>query len=217
VPVEQNAADALRSEIGADGTVLTQTVPASFPALNPQLVDPIAVRALALKLRPEVLSARLTADAAIRSARAGGFPAITVAGGDLTGTDSGVPINAPTVNASLTLPLSRAAHDKVAISVAKAAEARSKAIAVERQITLDAAATARTLGAAQRAAAAMSRARQSAAAELNATEIGYRGGASSSLELTNALSTYVQAVVDELSAIYDFEKARAQLDIEVGR
>ena len=184
------------------------------------MLDPRPSSRWQRKLRPEIASARLTAlaaQAAVGSAKAAGFPTLTVGAGYLVGTDSGVPVNAPTINANLIFPLGPGARDRIAIAAAKAVEAKAKTVSVERQIVLDVAASSRTLGASQRAAAATTRARQSADAELHATEIGYRDGASSSLEVASARSTYAQAVVDELSALYDLEKARAKLDVEVGR
>ena len=219
VALDQNASDALAVETGVPADALQSTVATTFVAINPALTNAAAVAELARARRPEIASARLTtqaADAGVRSARAAGFPLVTVNGGYMLGTDSGVPINAPTVGASVTIPLSNAAHQRVAIAAAKAAEARANATAVERSIVLAAEASARTLGAADRAAAATTRARSSADAELRATELGYRNGASSSLDVTTARATYVQAVVDEISARYDLEKARATLAIEVG-
>jgi outer membrane protein TolC len=220
VAADQNATEALRVETNAAAGTLETTVPGDAPPLGPALLDPQAVVTMARALRPEIASARLTAEAAqaaVASARAAGFPALTVSGGYVVGSDAGAPVSAPTINANLTLPLGPGAHDRVAIAAAKAVEAKAKADAIERQIVLDVAASARTLGAAQRAAEAMSRARQAAEAEVRATETGYRNGASSSLELATARTTYAQAVVDELSAQYDFEKARATLEVEAGR
>ena len=216
---DANASEALAAETGIAVASLTATLPQTPSPVNPALTDPAAVVALARAQRPEVRSARLTAqaaDAAVRSARSAGFPAIVVTGGFVTGTDSGVPINAPTIGANVTIPLSGANRDRVGIAAAKATEARAKAVAVERAVVLDAASSARTLGAAERAAAATTRGRDAAATALNATELGYRNGASSSLDVTTARATYAQAVVDELSARYDVEKARATLAVEVG-
>jgi CzcA family heavy metal efflux pump len=218
--MQENANEALVVETGFSAQALAAVTAAPLPVVNPALLDPHTVTSLAAKLRPEIVSANLMADAAqaaVSSAKAAGFPALTVTGGYATGTDSGVPVNAPSINANLTLPLGPAPHDRIAIAAAKATEARAKAASIERQILLDVAASARTLGASQRSAAASTRARQSAEAELTATEVGYRNGASSSLELTSARSGYTQAVIDELSARYDLEKARATLDVEVGR
>ncbi len=214
-----NAGEALRVETGLGEDVLSPTAETDFPAVDTRLTDPITAVARARATRPELRSAALAieaARAAVRSARAAGFPTLTVSGGYLVGTDSGVPIGAPTLNAALTIPFSRANRNRVAAAGARAIEAQSKAAGVERQIALAVAASARTLGASQRAAVATTRARQSAEAERRATELGYRNGASSSLELTTARATYSQAVIDELSARYDLEKARVTLDIEVG-
>jgi CzcA family heavy metal efflux pump len=217
---DQNATEALRVETGVAAATLETTASTTPSTVNPLLLDPEAVSDLARRLRPEIASARLSAQAAaaaVQGARAGTFPALTVGGGYVTGTDSGVPINAPSINANLTIPLGGGGHSRVDQAAARAAEAVAKADAVERQIVLDAAASSRTLGASQRAEEAMTRARVAAYAELQATETGYRNGASSSLELASARATYAQAIVDELSAVYDVEKARATLDVEVGR
>ena len=216
---DENATEALRVETNATANALDTTVAGSLPPVAPALLNPQAAVAAARTLRPEIASARLTAEAAqaaVASARAAGFPALTVGAGYVVGTDSGVPVNAPEINANLTFPVGRA-HDRTAAAAAKALEAKAKADATERQIVLDVAASSRTLGALQRAAAAMTRARASAEAQLHATEIGYRNRASSSLEVATATSTYAQAVVDDLAARYDLEKARATLEVEVGR
>lgn len=215
-----NATAALQSETASANDALDATLPTDFPTLDPKLLDSASLIALARTTRPELLSARRAteaAQAAIRSARALGFPAVVVSGGYLVGTDSGVPINAPTINASLAIPFSSANKNKVGVAAARAVEARAKAAGVERLVTLNVAASARTLGATQRAAAATVRARASAQTQLRSTELGYRNGATTSLELLAARSTYTQAVVDEVSALYDLEKARNILNIEVGR
>jgi multidrug efflux pump subunit AcrB/outer membrane protein TolC len=217
---DANAADALSVECGTSVPALDATRPGVLAAVNPALTDPVQAATIARTLRPEIASARLSAaaaDAAVGSAKAASFPALTVSGGYLTGTDSGVPVNGPAINANLTIPLGSGTRDRVTLAAAKAAEAHAKAAGIERQIVLAASASARTLGAAQRAAAASARARGSAAAELRATETGYTNRASSSLEVTTARAAYVQAVVDELAAIYDLEKARAIMDVETGR
>ena len=89
VAADQNATEALRIETNVDAGTLTATVPQSPPPIVPALLDPQAVVALARTLRPEIASARLTADAAraaVSAAKAAGFPAITVSGGYVTGT-----------------------------------------------------------------------------------------------------------------------------------
>ena len=214
-----NAREALLVETATTEANVATTALGPLPPPRALLTNPVAAVALARRLRPEIASAELTiaaAQASIGAARASGFPSLTVGTGYQGGTDSDVPIGSPTVTASLSIPLSSGVHDRVTLEKAKAAEARAKAAAIERTITLDVAAAARTLAAAERSATASTQARQSAAEELRATELGYRNGASSSLEVTSARATYAQAVVDELSAIYDVAKARATLSIEVG-
>jgi CzcA family heavy metal efflux pump len=216
----QNAVEALRAETGVPVDVSSPTAAAVPVPIDAALLDPARMAERARAQRTEIASARLSAqaaEAAVGGARAATLPAITVGGGYLTGTDSGVPITAPTITANVTIPLGSAGHDRVALAVAKAAEARARADGIERQIVLDAAASARSLAGAQLAAAATTRARIATAAELHATDVGYKNRASSSLELTTARSAYAQAIVDELSARYDLEKARATLDVETGR
>ena len=217
---DANATAALEIETASPPGALVATVPTDFPSVDPKLLDPARLVELARTTRAELISARRTSDAAraaIVAARAAGFPTVTVSGGYLEGTDSGVPVHAPTINAAITIPISGVNGNKVAAANARAREARAKVAGIERQVTLDVAASARSLGATQRAAVATVRARASAEIQLRATELGYRSGATSSLELSGARSTYTQAVVDELSALYDLEKARNTLDIEVGR
>ncbi|MBV8263868.1 MAG: TolC family protein, partial [Candidatus Eremiobacteraeota bacterium] len=70
--------------------------------------------------------------------------------------------------------------------------------------------------AATRVEAASTSARQAAEEELNATQIGYRAGSTSSLERAAAGATYADARLAELSAIYDEELARATVELELG-
>lgn len=216
---DTNATEALRSETAAGDTALIATTESHFTASESPLTDPAIAVARARAMRPELRATKLAIDAAraaVRSTRATGFPILTVGGGYLVGTDGGVPVNAPSINAQFTLPLSGANRYRIAIAAAKVTEVQAKAIGVDRQIALDVAASARTLGASERAALATTRARQSADAERRALELGYRNGASSSLELESARASYAQTVLDELAARYDVEKARATLAIEVG-
>ena len=66
------------------------------------------------------------------------------------------------------------------------------------------------------AGAPSERAAQSAQAELHAVEFGYRNGVLSSLELSSARAAYTQARINELTALYDLEKAAQTLKVEVG-
>ena len=183
-------------------------------------VDAAAIGASALKLRAEVASADAGVSAALATrsaASAAGLPAIVASAGVASGTDSGVPIGGPSVNVSMTIPVGGASADKLHQQGAVVAEARAKSAAARRAVLLEVTATARSIGSLQRAAAASTRARIGADAELAATELGYRSGASSSFELASARDVDTQARIDELAAQYDLAKARATLQLEIGR
>ena len=214
---DQNATEALAVEANAKSSPLDRTVDQPLPAASD--IAPADAVARALANRADVRAARETtaaAQAAAAAARRGAFPALTVGAGYEKGVDSGVRIQGPTINVTLGIPLNGSARSQAAQKTAIVAQDVAKAQAQERQIALDVAAAARNLAAAQRATAASSQARQEAFTELQATDLGYRNGASSSLELANARDTYTQALVDELSSVYDELKARATLDLGVG-
>lgn len=99
----------------------------------------------------------------------------------------------------------------------KVAEARAKVEGVKRSVILEVGAAARDVGALRRAAEASTRGREAAEEELAATALGYRNGASSSLEVASAQTTYAQALVDESSALYDLAKGRLTLQLDEGR
>ena len=217
---DANATAALASETGVPVERLAVSGMAPVAASEPSLVDPSRALDRARANRPEIASARLLANAAsadIARARAGAFPGLVLGAGYLTGTDSGVPVNAPTVVASLTLPFGGGSSGRIAAADARALATRARAAGIERKIVTEVAAAVRTLAAAERANDAMLGERHAAQAELSATAIGYRNGISSSLELVAARSTYERAVVDELSSRYDLEKARATVRLELGQ
>jgi outer membrane protein TolC len=214
---DTNATEALRIETGAPQTAFTATTPA--PALDTTVLDPAAAVNRARLLRPELAAAGHTttaAQAAARAARRATLPAVTIGVGYAAGVDGGQHVGSPTLNVGLSLPLGGAARARADQASAVVAEQQAKAAALARSIDVTVAATARSLAATQRASAASSQARKQAEAQLTATQLGYRNGASSSLELTMARDVYTQAVVDELSALYDEARARATLALEVG-
>jgi outer membrane protein TolC len=213
---DQNSTEALVVEANAK-TPLDRTVDQQLPAASD--IAPADAVARALATRADVRAARETtaaAQAAAAAARRASFPALTVGAGYEKGVDGGVRIQGPTLNVTVGIPLNGAARSQVAQRTAIVAQDVAKAQAQERQIALDVAAAARNLAASQRATAASTQARQEAFNELQATDLGYRNGASSSLELANARDTYTQALVDELSSVYDELKARATLELGVG-
>jgi len=213
---DQNATEALVVEANVK-SLLDRTVDLPLPAASE--IAPADAVARALANRADVRAARETtaaAQAAAAAARRASFPAITIGAGYEKGVDGGVRIQGPTLNVTLGIPLNGSARSQVAQKTAIVAQDVAKAQAVERQIALDVAAAARNLAASQRATAASTHARQEAFNELQATDLGYRNGASSSLELANARDTYTQALVDELASVYDELKARATLELGVG-
>lgn len=215
-----NTREALRVETGASEAALAGTASGAPPMVPALAADPAAAVAAALRLRPEIAAAQSSLDAALgaaRSARIGLIPAITVASGYATGVDSGQRVAGRSVSAQVTVPLPFGPVALIDQANAVVAEAQSRLTAIKRGVALETAAAARTLLAADRAAAATLRARSAARQALNAIELGYRSGATSGLEVAEARSTYAQAQVDELSAVYDEALAAAVFDVEVGR
>jgi outer membrane protein TolC len=215
---DTNATEALRIETGAPATAFTATT-AAAPPDTPEL-DPATAVTRAHLLRPELAAAQhvtAAAQAAARAARRATLPAVTIGAGYASGIDGGQHVAAPTVNVTLNLPLSGAARARVSQADAIVAEDQAKAASTARTIDVEVAATARNLAATRRATAATTEARRQAEAQLAATQLGYRNGASSSLELSSARDVYTQAVVDELSAFYEEARARAILSLQVGQ
>jgi outer membrane protein TolC len=213
-----NATEALRIETGAPATAFTGTT-AAAPPDTPE-IDPATAVTRARLLRPELAAAQhvtAAAQASARAARRATLPAVTIGAGYAAGIDGGQHVASPTVNVTLNLPLSGAARARVSQADAIVAEDQAKAASTARAIDVEVAATARNLAATRRATAATTEARRQAEAQLAATQLGYRNGASSSLELSSARDVYTQAVVDELSAFYEEARARAILSLQVGQ
>ena len=213
---DANATEALQVECGSS-TSLDRTVDQPLP--DAQTIAPDAAVALARNNRADLRAAAETTAAARAAASAAHrqtFPAVTVGVGYTQGVDSGVKVHGPALNVSVGIPLNGATRALAAQRDAAVVETIAKQEAQQRQIALDVAAAARNLAASERATAAAMQARSQAQDELQATTLGYRNGASSSLELAAARDTYTQAVVDELSSVYDELKSRATLDLETG-
>ena len=212
---DQNATDALRVETGTQAA-LDRTVDLPVPAITPPGVD--AAVTLALARRADLRAASDQTASAQAAARAAHrvFPSLSAGVGYTTGVDSGVDVHGPSANVTLSVPLSGAAHEQALQRDAMAAEQLAKEQSLHRQIMLEVASAVRSLGAANRATAASTQAREQAEAELRATQLGYRSGAISSLELSSARDTYTLAIVGELSALYEQLKAQAILVLETG-
>lgn len=216
---DANAVDALRIETGVDLARLDGTSLA-FPAGPPVSTDPSVAVASALKNRPEIASATALVDAARGNRRAAAIarlPLLTVTPGETLGTDSGVPIAAPSINAQLSFPLGNLhANAVVAGDLARTNEAAARLAIERRAVAVEVGAAARTLAAAERASVASARAAASAREALAATELGYRSGASSSLEVAQVAQIYQSAVVDDYAARLDLAKAEATLVMQTG-
>jgi cobalt-zinc-cadmium efflux system outer membrane protein len=212
-----NAQNALSVETGAPPASFSKMTPAPFAALAALSPGRAVERALAQ--RSDYLSALQAVhaeEAAVRAAQRSIFPAVTLSGGYTSGVDSGVVVHGPSANVTVALPISQAAHSRAQAERARLAEATDKAGAIRRQISVQVSAAARTYQESIRATASASRARAAAQEELRATQIGYRNGASSSLDVADARRTYVQAALNELSAVYAQAQAAATLQEEMG-
>ncbi|GAC1387897.1 MAG: hypothetical protein NVSMB31_00980 [Vulcanimicrobiaceae bacterium] len=218
--VQANAIEALAVETGApsgllDGGVVA--VPGVVSSALPGSVEEAVGKALLR--RPEIASAESAVraqSASVRAAERSVLPVLTVTGGYTRGIDTGIAVAGPSANAQLTFPLSGAAFARANGERAKLAQAEARLASVQRSVRLEVGAAIRTFAANGRALRAAQEALRQAQAELQAVTPGYRGGASSSLEVTNARQTYVQAVLDELSARYAHEQAAATLELLIG-
>jgi len=212
-----NAQDALSVETGASAAAFTQMTNAVLASIP--VIDPGRAVERALAQRSDYVAAQQAVnaeEAAVRIASRGTLPAVTVSGGYTSGVDSGVLVHGPSANVTLALPISRAAQSRVDAERARLAQAQHKAQSIHRQILVEVSAAARTYAETLRATQAASRARAAAQQQLRATEIGYRNGASSSLDVADARRTYTQAALGELSAIYAQAQAAATLQEEMG-
>jgi outer membrane protein TolC len=214
---DQNAGQALALETGFTGNLVPvagEPIAATLPWNSAE-----AAVSAALPLRSEILSAKedvAAADAATSGAKAAGLPALTVSAGYARGLDTGQPVAGPMVTAALEFPLNGSGSARVAQARAAAVEAQAHLTAAQRLVTTDVASSYRNFAASVLAAAASTKARVAAQEELQATETGYRNGASSSLDVALAAATYADAQIAELTAIYDEALAREVLSLEVG-
>lgn len=179
-----------------------------------------AVVTNALANRAEIASLSASADAAGAGRRViagGAFPVLLVGGGYTAGTDSGVPIGAPSLTASVLFPLGAGARDRIAVEDAKIAAAKARFEAGRRAIMLEVATSVRSVASLERTLDATQRESLAARAELTATELGYRSGASSSLDVEVARTADTSATIARVDAEYNLAKARAVLALELGR
>lgn len=218
--VQANALEALAIETGKSAPAIGPVVETSAEEAVPLPASADSAVRIALVRRPEIASAQSAVDAeaaAVRGAERAILPALIVSGGYTQGIDSGVAVRGPSANAQLTFPISNGPASRATAERARLAQAQARLALQKRQVTVEVAAAMRTYEADGRALIAAQEARRHAEAELGAVTVGYRSGASSSLEVTAARQTYVQAVLDELTARYAHAQARATLELLIGK
>jgi outer membrane protein TolC len=212
-----NAVDALASATNVDPSRLTRLGGEAEPRTAPQLEDDRSVpRALALRPEIAALLASIQArDADLALAHHSSWPTATIGGGYERGVDTAIPVQGPQAAVHLDLPIAPGSGERVAIAQAQVDAVRAQLLEQRRTIALDVANAVRTARAAQTAEYAADRARDEAQRGLTAVELGYREGASSSLDVDVARRTYVQASVDALVAEYQRAQALALVEIMV--
>ncbi|GAC1504511.1 MAG: hypothetical protein NVS1B14_10340 [Vulcanimicrobiaceae bacterium] len=214
-----NAVQAIAVETGSNPLAFGQIVAEPADAGPPVPGDVNGAIEMAQARRSEIAAAQADIAAetsAVRAAERGIFPALTVGAGYTRGIDAGFPVAGPNLSAQLTLPLSGGSRAKVALQRAKLAEAEARYGMIRRDVALEVGAAMRTYQAGGRALRAAQEARRQAQAELDAVTVGYRSGASSSLEVTAARQTFLQAALDEITARYAQAQARATLQLLLG-
>jgi cobalt-zinc-cadmium efflux system outer membrane protein len=214
---EGSATGALASEVQRPARTFALTMPdAQIATAIPEV--PVAV-AQALAHRADAASADravAAAEAAVNAARGSAIPPVTVGAGYNTGVDSGFRVAGPTFSATMAIPLGGSAAANVHLQRAQLTIAQARRDAVRRAIELEVASAVRTAAASLDVERATAQALDAAQRELAATTLGYDNGASTSLDVASARSTYEQAVLDALAARFDRLQAQALLDLEVG-
>lgn len=211
-----DAVDALASATGIDPPGLSAVTAVPISAEPPLDVTRAVTRALAG--RPELAALLATIEARnadVNAARQSWMPSTTIQGGYEKGVDTGIPVQGAQVAAHLDLPLASGSDDRVASAETEVDEAYAQLVDERRKIRLEVAAAVRDAQAQESAAKGADRARSEAERALTAVEIGYREGASSSLDVADARRTYDQASVDALVAEYQRAVAFAILTVIV--
>jgi multidrug efflux pump subunit AcrB/outer membrane protein TolC len=211
-----SATDALAQEVGRPMAAFDATV--TEPETAGSLPTPSDAVARALTRRADIRSteSNVRASAAgVAAARAGILPAVTLGAGYASGVDSGVRVAGPTLTAQVSLPVGGGLAARVHVQSALLEVAEARRESALRNVALEVGAAARTAAASVDAEAAASSALVAAKAELDAATLGYERGAIASLELGSSRATYVQAVVDALSARFERAQTAAALALEI--
>ncbi len=210
------AIEALASATGADPAGLKTLTSSANNSVALLPADKAIARALAS--RPELASLMATIQARnanVINARQSGLPTATVNGGYQKGVDTGIPVQGPQVTAHLDVPLASGTSARVASAQAQLDAAYAALADQQRKIALEVSAALHDVAAEAAAADAADRARDEARRALQSVEIGYREGASSSLDVADARRTYAQASADALVAEYQHALAIAIVEVIV--
>jgi outer membrane protein TolC len=210
-----NAVDALASAAQVDAALLIVTPSGSGSVTPTQNMDERRAVARALASRPEIASllAGLEARKAnLEVARRAAWPVVTASAGFEGGVDTAIPVHGPQAAVHLDVPLAPGGGERVAAAHAQVDAIEAQLLEARRTIALAVTAAVRTARASEAAERAADRARDEARRSLDAVELGYHEGASSSLDVAEARRTYAQAAVDALVARYDSAQDFALVD-----
>ncbi|HYL26553.1 MAG TPA: TolC family protein [Candidatus Nitrosotalea sp.] len=211
-----DAIDALASATAVNPELLTTLTRAAVMTRPPADIALSVKRALAMRPELAALLATLKArNADVASASRSAIPTATIQGGYQSGVDTGIPVRGAQVAAHLDIPLSSGSGARVSSAEAQVTIAYAQLVDERRRITLEVAAAVRDAAAQEVAASAAETAHDEARRALESVEIGYREGASSSLDLAEARRLYAQAAVDSLVAEYQSATALAIVDVIV--
>lgn len=211
-----DAVEALASATAVDPTALTALTTAPFPPYKSLEERQAVARALAMRPELSSLVASLQArNTDLAGAKRSGIPTATIQGGYQTGVDTGIPARGPQVAAHLEVPLASGSRARVEAAQAQVDATYAQLLEERRTIALEVASAVRDARALDVASQAAQQARNEAAKALAAIEIGYREGASSSLDVAVARRTYEEARVQALVAVYDSARSLAVLEIIV--
>jgi len=210
----ENAVEALASATATAVASLDDL--SGSQAANPSPPSEEQAVTRALLSRPEVgalLASIQARDSDVATAQMAGWPVATASGGYAAGVDSGQSVHGPAASVTLDIPLAPTTGARVSAAYAQFEVARVQLLDVRRTIALEAASAVREIHAEDESLSAASRAREEAVRAAAGVEIGYREGASSSLDVADARRTATQASIDALVAEYLRAQSYALLEI----
>jgi len=216
---ERNARSALALETGREDAKI-EVEPLNAAGISMPAGVTIETGILfALAHRPEIAAANedlASERAALRAANLGRLPAITAQAGYTTGVDTALDVHGASANVTLDLPIGGATAAQAAAQQARIDQARARVDAATQAVTLDVTTSITSLQAALGAAQATAAARNEAEQEVSGTELGYRSGASSSLELIDARRAFAEAELNDVVSRATLIEDRAVLNLALG-